>query len=113
MAFDGIVTRAVVEELKSQLLGGRISKIHQHERDELLIQIYNKGINHRLMISANSSNSRIYLTDQAKRNPETPPSFCMLLRKHLTNGTVLNIEQYDMDRIIFIDISALDELDYL
>ncbi|MFY9286444.1 MAG: Rqc2 family fibronectin-binding protein [Tissierellaceae bacterium] len=110
MAFDGIVTRAVVEELKSQLLGGRINKIHQHERDELLIQIYNKGINHRLMISANSSNSRIYLTDQAKRNPETPPSFCMLLRKHLTNGTVLNIEQYDMDRIIFIDISALDEL---
>lgn len=110
MSFDGIVTRSVVDELRSALLGGRISKIYQQEKDEILMQVYNKGSNHKLLISANSSNSRVYLTDHSKKNPETPPTFCMLLRKHLSSGIILNIEQYDMDRIILMDVSAIDEL---
>ena len=62
------------------------------------------------MISASSNNPRIYLTKNSKKNPQSPPMFCMLLRKHLSGGIILNIEQYSMDRIIFIDISSLDEL---
>ncbi|MDR7869881.1 MAG: NFACT RNA binding domain-containing protein [Tissierellaceae bacterium] len=110
MSFDGIVTRAVVDELKTSLLGGRIDKIYQQEKDEILIQIYNKGTNYRLLMSASSNNPRLYLTKHSKKNPDTPPVFCMLLRKHLSGGIILNIEQYSMDRVVVIDTSSIDEL---
>ena len=110
MSFDGIVTRAVVDELKSSLIGGRIDKVYQQEKDEILIQVYNKGSNYRLLISASSNNPRVYLTKHSKKNPETPPVFCMLLRKHLSGGIILNVKQYNMDRIIIIDASSIDEL---
>lgn len=110
MSFDGIVTRAVVNELKDKLVGGRIDKVYQQEKDEILLKIYSKGENHKLVISASSNNPRMHLTEYSKENPKEPPMFCMLLRKHLIGGTILNIEQFSMDRIVFIDISAKDEL---
>lgn len=110
MSYDGIVTRAVVDELKDKLVGGRVDKVYQQEKDEILIRIYNKGENHRLVISSSSNNPRMHLTKHSKENPQEPPMFCMLLRKHLIGGTILNIEQFSLDRIIFIDISAQDEL---
>jgi len=61
-------------------------------------------------MSASSNNPRVYLTDYSKKNPPEPPMFCMLLRKHLIGGIILNIEQFNLDRVIFIDISAIDEL---
>lgn len=110
MSFDGIVTRSVVKELSDTLVGGRVDKIFQQEKDEILINIHSKGINYKLVMSASSNNARLYLTDYSKKNPESPPMFCMLLRKHLSGGTILNIEQYNLDRIVFIDVSSLDEL---
>ncbi|MBC8588642.1 Rqc2 family fibronectin-binding protein [Paratissierella segnis] len=110
MSFDGIVTNSVIKELKETILGGRIDKIYQQEKDEILINIYNKNENHKLVISSSSNNPRIYLTKFSKKNPTTPPVFCMLLRKHLSGGIVLNIEQFEMDRVVFIDISSIDEL---
>ncbi len=110
MSLDGIVVNAIVEELNKKLLGGRVDKIYQQEKDEILINIYNKGTNHKLIISSSSNNPRIHLTDHNKPNPSNPPMFCMLLRKHLSGGKILNISQLSMDRIIFIDISSLDEL---
>lgn len=110
MAFDGIVTKAVVKELKEKLVGGRVDKVYQQEKDEILIHIHNKGINYRLIMSASSNNPRVYLTDYSKKNPPEPPMFCMLLRKHLIGGIILNIEQFNLDRVVFIDISAIDEL---
>lgn len=110
MSLDGIVVNSIVKELNSKLLGGRIDKIYQQEKDEILINIYNKGNNYKLLISVSSNSPRIHLTDKAKSNPLNPPMFCMLLRKHLAGGRILNIEQFLMDRIIFIDISSLDEL---
>jgi len=110
MALDGIVIKNIIKELNTTILNGRVDKIYQPEKDEIMINIYNKGNTHKLLISANSSNPRIHLTNSSKDNPSSPPMFCMLLRKHLTGGTVLNVEQYEMDRIIFIDISSLDEL---
>lgn len=113
MSLDGIVTRAIVHELKTTLLGGKISKIYQHEKDELSINIYSNGQNYRLLISANASSPRIHLSNESLLNPSAPPMFCMLLRKHLTRGTILNIEQFHTDRVIFIDISSIDELGQL
>lgn len=110
MSFDGVVTKAVIEELNEKILGGKIDKIYQPEKDELIINIHNRGKNHRLLISASSNNPRIYLTKNSKKNPTNPPMFCMLLRKYLSGGLILNIEQYGMDRIVLIDISYLDEL---
>lgn len=110
MSFDGIVTKAVVEELKTKLLGGRINKIYQQEKDEILLLIHNNRTNYKLVISSSSNNPRVYLTKYSKENPTSPPMFCMLLRKHLISGTILNIEQSSLDRVIFIDISSLDEL---
>lgn len=110
MSFDGIVTNSVVSELNEEILGGKIDKIYQQEADEILLQIRNKGKNHKLLLSASSNNPRIYLTDSSKENPSSPPMFCMLLRKHLIGGIILNIEQFEMDRIVFIDISSRDEL---
>ncbi len=110
MSFDGVVTSAVVKELNETILGGRIDKIYQQEKDEILINIHNKAESSRLVLSASSNNPRIYLTKYSKKNPPAPPMFCMLLRKHLSGGIILNIEQFEMDRVIFIDISAIDEL---
>lgn len=110
MSFDGIVTKSVVKELREKLIGGRVDKVYQQEKDEILFHIHSKGINYRLIMSASSNNPRVYLTDYSKKNPPEPPMFCMLLRKHLIGGIILNIEQFNLDRVIFIDISAIDEL---
>ena len=110
MSFDGIVTRAVINELETSILGGKITKIYQQEKDEILIHIHNLGKNYKLILSASSNNPRIYLTNYSKKNPDTPPVFCMLLRKHLTNGIITEINQYELDRIVMIDIRCLDEM---
>lgn len=110
MSFDGIVTRNIVLELNKLLVGGRINKLYQFEKDAILMHIFNNGKNYKLLISSSSNNPRLHLTNYKMDNPPSPPMFCMLLRKHLNGGIILNIEQFKLDRIIFIDISSLDEL---
>lgn len=68
MSFDGIVIRAIIQELNNTILGGRVDKIYQHEKDEILLNIYNKGKNRKLIISASSNNPRIHLTSYGKSN---------------------------------------------
>lgn len=109
MSLDGIVVHSIVKELEDKLVGGRVDKIYQNN-DDLSINIYNKGENHQLFLSANSNMPRLCITDRGRENLPNPPMFCMLLRKHLTGGRILNISQFLMDRIVFIDISSLDEL---
>lgn len=110
MSYDGIVTRAVVNELRERLIGGRVDKIYQHEKDELAITIYSQGINQKLLVSASSSTPRLYLTNLAFKNPDKPPMFCMLLRKYLIGGHILDIRQEGLDRVVAITISGTDEL---
>ena len=110
MSFDGIVTNALVKEFKETITGGRIDKIYQQEKDEILIHIRNLGNNYKLLLSASSNNPRAYLTDYSKQNPNTPPMFCMFLRKQLQGGIILDINQHELDRIITIDVKSLDEI---
>lgn len=110
MSLDGIVLHAITDELSEKLVGGRVDKIHQPESDELLIQIRNNSENFKLLLSASSSNPRIYLTKASKQNPQSPPAFCMLLRKHLGGGKVLGVEQLSLERIVIIKFESLDEL---
>ncbi len=111
MALDGLVINSLVKELSSQLVDGKIDKIYQPEGDELLFNIRNNGTNYKLLMSANSSNPRVYTTNSHnKKNPMKAPLFCMLLRKHIQNGRIVKIEQPDFERIIKITIESLDEL---
>lgn len=111
MALDGITIKALVHELEETLVGGKIDKINQPEKDEVLLTIRNQGKNHKLLLSTNPSNPRLYLVENYKKeNPLQAPMFLMLLRKHLGGGRILAVSQNQLDRHIFIDIEAYDEL---
>ncbi len=110
MALDGITVRALTNELRARLVGGRISKIIQPEADELLVTIKTQDANERLLISAGASLPFVYLTDENKQAPMTAPNFCMLLRKHISGGRVVDITQPGLERIIEFTIDHLDEL---
>lgn len=110
MAFDGITIANIVKDLKTSLLGGRISKIAQPEADELLLTIKKPDGQRRLYISASASLPLIYLTDENKPSPFTAPNFCMLLRKHIANGRIVSITQPSLERIIIFEIEHLNEL---
>lgn len=109
MSYDGIVVRSIVHELNKKLIGGKINKIYQPQKMELILNIYNKS-NFNLLISANSNNSRIHLTNIKKKNPLQPPMFCMLLRKYLQGGVIEDIKQDSTDRIVSLKIKTIDEL---
>jgi predicted ribosome quality control (RQC) complex YloA/Tae2 family protein len=110
MSFDGIFTHLMVHELSEQLIGGKISKIHQPYPNELVLVIRSKGKNQKLLLSAHSSYARIQLTNMVYQNPDTPPNFVMLLRKHLDGAILQTIEQVENDRIVHFTFSHRDEL---
>lgn len=111
MAFDGITIASVVKEMQDKILGGRIYKIAQPEKDELLITVKNNGGQIRLIMSADASLPLLYLTQENKTSPMTAPNFCMLLRKHLQNARITAIEQpMGLERIVRLQLEHLDEL---
>ena len=110
MAFDGITVSALTKELRDTILNGRIHKIAQPESDELMLTIKLSKGQKRLYISASASLPLIYLTDENKPSPMTAPNFCMLLRKHISNGRIIDITQPKLERIICFHIEHLNEL---
>ena len=100
----------LVHEFRNELIGGRIAKIAQPETDELLLTIKTNDGQRRLLISADASLPLIYLTDANKPAPMTAPNFCMLLRKHIGGGRIVDIRQPKLERIIHFTIEHLDEL---
>jgi predicted ribosome quality control (RQC) complex YloA/Tae2 family protein len=112
MPFDGSVINSIIFELNQKLQNGRIDKIHQPEKDELIIAVRGFKENYKLLISASSTYPRLHLTNESKSNPQSPPTFCMLLRKHLTGGRIVSIHQPEFERIIEITIESQDEMGY-
>ena len=110
MAFDGITIANLVWEFKHTLEGGKIAKIAQPEKDELLITIKNSKENYRLQISASASLPLIYLTANNKTSPLTAPNFCMLLRKHIGSARIISVKQPGLERILEFELEHLDEL---
>ena len=110
MAFDGIVIANLVKDLNDKIVSGRISKIAQPEKDELLLTIKGNRENLRLLISANASLPLLYFTETNKPSPLTAPNFCMLLRKHIANGRIVSVSQPGLERIVRIEIEHLDEM---
>lgn len=111
MALDGITTSAIVSELKSALLGGRIDKIHQPLADEIRMTIRGLGSGaKKIIISANSAHPRIHLTESSRENPMTAPLFCMVMRKHIAGGKIIDIVQPNFERIIILRIESANEM---
>ena len=112
MSFDGIVTRKIVNELKKEILGGKIQKISQPSKNDLVFNIYSMGKSHKLLLSANNNESRINLTNQKYENPEKSDNFCMVLRKHISQAKILDIKQYGLDRVVEFSIASIDEMGF-
>ena len=115
MAFDGITIFAVCRELSEALQGGRIDKIYQPDDHEIILQIRKAqdgggSVTRRLLLTTLANSPRLHLTERRPENPLQPPMFCMLLRKHLSGGRLLSIDQYHTDRIVELTFEALDEL---
>ncbi|HHW66758.1 MAG: hypothetical protein PWP07_1916 [Epulopiscium sp.] len=110
MALDGIVISNIVYELKKLLLGGRIDKIYQPESDEIVLHTRGKGSSYRLLLTSHSNHPRLHITNHNKKNPESPPMFCMLLRKHLSGGKIVDVIQPDFERIVEFHIESLNEM---
>ena len=117
MAFDGLFLSALVSEFKASILGGKISKIVQSEKDEIQLTIRKEKQQFFLHLSANPSIPLVYLSKQGKTAPLTAPNFCMALRKHIGNGLIQDITQASrnlpeqgLERVLLLHISHRDEL---
>ena len=112
MAFDGICCKSIVSELNTLLVGGKINKIYEPNKNEIILDIYNKK-KFTLNICIDSTNCRINLTNHLKENPKQAPNFCMLLRKYITSSKIISIDTYELDRIVIITLENYNELNDL
>ncbi len=109
MALDGAFLYAVKNELSS-LIGGRIDKVYQPSREEIIIAIRSEGSTKKLLFSSGANCARVHLTETSPENPKTPPMFCMLMRKHLGGGKLLAIRQDGLERILYFDFECMNEI---
>ena len=110
MPFDAVTVGCIADELNHFFSEGRIDQIYMPSRSDVILSIRAHGENKRLLISCNPSFPRVHITKSSRENPITPPGFCMLLRKYLTNGKILNISSPGGDRIIVFLIECRNEL---
>ena len=108
MALDGVTLAYLVDELAPQLIGARIDKIFQPEKDEIHFLVRQQG-SRRLLLSTNATSPRFHLTQENKKNPPFPPMFCMILRKHLEGGKLVSLHQSDLERVVTFDIQNYNE----
>lgn len=110
MAFDGFVEKAVIEELNSVLAYGKVQKVFEPTKNEIILGIYSAGHNYVLVINIASNQCYMHLTTTAKPNPLVAPNFCMLLRKHLLGSKIVSITNLGLERIAEITFETYNEL---
>lgn len=110
MSYDGVLLRAVALDLNHNLPGARVDKIYQPTKNEVLLVLRKTGGNCRLLLSANARECGIYLTTQTLPNPQQPPLFCMVLRKHLEGSRIISVTQLGLERVVEISFDTFDEL---
>ena len=110
MALDGAFVHFLTKELEDELCGARVSQIHQPNRDELIVAVRTFNGNKKLLISARANSPRVNFTKNAPENPASPPMLCMLLRKRLCGAKIFDVRQPDLERIIFLDFDATNDL---
>ena len=110
MAFDGIVTKSVVSELNNILIGARVNKVFEPSKTEIVLSLYNNGINYLLTINIHPENYRLHLTKYSKKNPVNAMNYCMLLRKYLIGFKISSIKSFDLERLVKIHFEGNNEL---
>ena len=100
MAFDAGMLALVISEMKKEVLGAKIEKIHQPEKDQIVLLTRSVSGGRRILIDAGANNPRVGFSFTSKENPMSPPMFCMLLRKHLTGARIADIIQPGFERVI-------------
>ena len=113
MAFDGFITKAVVSELKNVLIGAKVNKVFEPNKNEIILGLYNLGTNYALNLCTVPDLCRICLTTHSKPNPQNAYNFCMLLRKYLIGGKISKISSYDLERTVEIQFECYNELNDL
>lgn len=113
MAFDGFITKSIISELKGIIIGAKVNKVYEPTKNEIVLSLYNNGENYLLNLCANPEFCRIHLTNYSKQNPQNAYNFCMLLRKYLVNGRIVNISNYDLERTIEIQFECYNDLNDL
>lgn len=115
MSFDGITTNAITNELNKTLIDARIEKIYVPNKNEIIFSFHTQDRkNYKLLISIDANNSRLHLTNQTRENPTVAPQFCMILRKYLQGGKLVNIKQIGLDRIVIFSIENINDFgDYV
>ncbi len=110
MPFDAVFLHSLVGEINKLCAGGRVEKIYQPERDEIMLLMHTKNGNMRLLVSASVNNPRVQITRLSRENPAAAPMFCMLLRKHLTGARLENVSQLSFERVAMLTFLATNEL---
>ena len=110
MPLDGLTLGFIARELQQTLAGARVERVTQPEKDMLLLALRNNGQNYKLILSASPSFARAHLTKGQFINPIDAPMFCMLMRKHLSGGRLMEISQLNGDRVLLLRFEAQDEL---
>ena len=113
MAFDGIITKAVIAELKPNLIGAKVNKVYEPTKNDIVLELYNNGNNYSLNLCINPESCRISLTTYSKPNPQVAPNFCMLLRKYLVGGRIIDISNMDLERTVELKFETYNELNDL
>lgn len=108
MAFDAGMLYAVLQEIRESCLGARVEKVHEPTRDEIILLLRGK----KLSVNIGSTCPRIAMTYLTKDNPQTPPMFCMLLRKHLSGAALIAVSQCGFDRVACLTFAGYDEMGY-
>ncbi|HWQ89658.1 MAG TPA: NFACT RNA binding domain-containing protein [Desulfitobacteriaceae bacterium] len=109
MALDGVTLAYLLAELTPRLLGARIDKVYQPEKEEVHLLLRNSGQQFRLLLNVNATSARLNLTDESKRNPQNPPVFCMILRKHIEGGKITALLQTNLERVVTLVIQNRNE----
>ena len=110
MPLDSVTVSALAAELRGQVMGAKIDKVQQPERDTLILTLHGPGGSAKLALCGGVGNARVHLTEASYENPERPPMFCMLLRKHLCGARIAALEQPERERILLIRLDGYDEL---
>ncbi|PKM73828.1 MAG: fibronectin/fibrinogen-binding protein [Firmicutes bacterium HGW-Firmicutes-16] len=110
MPLDAITVCAIANELRDALIGAKIDKVQQPSRDTLILSIRGNGRNEKLLISVGTGTARVNFQSETFENPQTPPMFCMLLRKHLVGARIAGLIQPNMERMLVFDLDTRDEM---
>ena len=113
MAFDGFITKSIIAELNKTIIGAKVNKVYEPNKNEVVLSLYNQGNNYSLNLCANPELCRISLTNYSKPNPQNAYNFCMLLRKYLVGGKITKISNYDLERTVEICFECYNELNDL